>query len=305
MVSYHIWKSLAESDVGQVAGISMLRSAFFYPKKLEEDEEQKQKMIEIRNAGIYGFSHDASLIQEMHISPNAAIVDGYEILAPAIDTDKTTHWLTSLVCDKGVHLVTEEIESDLLTIEKSLCSRFNADAIINCSGLASRMLAADEMCYPLLGGLLRYINESIAVPELQHALTVSADADPEGEIIFIVPRNDKILIVGGFAEPDQWDLDHSVDSDTVHRMQERAVAFLPTLKDAQLDPEYPFAQGLRPARKGNVRLEREKRDGKSKIVHSYGHGGSGWSFSFGCAVEVAEIVEDMVAEAQGTKAGEC
>jgi hypothetical protein len=53
------------------------------------------------------------------------------------------------------------------------------------------------------------------------------------------------------------------------------VAFLPTLKDAQLDPEYPFAQGLRPARKGNVRLEREKRNGKSNIVHSYGHGGSG------------------------------
>jgi D-amino-acid oxidase len=87
-------------------------------------------------------------------------------------------------------------------------------------------------------------------------------------------------------------------------MQERAVAFLPTLKDAQLDPEYPFAQGLRPARKGNVRLEREKRNGKSNIVHSYGHGGSGWSFSFGCAVEVAKIVEGMVAEAQGRKAVE-
>jgi D-amino-acid oxidase len=195
MISYHIWKSLAESDVGQVAVISMVRSACFFPKKLEE--QQKQKMIEISNAGVYGFSHDATLIQEMHISPNAVIVHGYEILAPAIDTDKATHWLTSLVCDKGEHLVTEEIESGILTIEKSLCSRFNSDAIINCSGLASRMLAADEMCYPLRGGLLRYINDSIAVSELQHALAVSADADPEGEIIFIVPRNDKILIVGG------------------------------------------------------------------------------------------------------------
>jgi D-amino-acid oxidase len=245
MVSYHIWKSLAESDVGQVVGVSMLRSAFFFPNMLEDDMEHMQKMIEIKNVGVYGFSHDASLIQEMQISPNTAVVDGYEILAPAMDTEKATHWLTCLVRDKGAHLVTEDIESDLLIIEDTLRSRFNADAIINCSGLASRMLAA--------------------FPELQHALAVSEDADPEGEIIFIVPRNDKILIVDGFAEPDQWDLDHSVEPDIVRRVQERAVDFLATLKDAQLDLGYPFAQGLRPARKGNVRLERRRGMGSRRL----------------------------------------
>jgi D-amino-acid oxidase len=265
MVSYHIWKSLAESDVGQVVGVSMLRSAFFFPNMLEDDMEHMQKMIEIKNVGVYGFSHDASLIQEMQISPNTAVVDGYEILAPAMDTEKATHWLTCLVRDKGAHLVTEDIESDLLIIEDTLRSRFNADAIINCSGLASRMLAADEMCYPLRGGLLRYINDGTAFPELQHALAVSEDADPEGEIIFIVPRNDKILIVDGFAEPDQWDLDHSVEPDIVRRVQERAVDFLATLKDAQLDLGYPFAQGLRPARKGNVRLERRRGMGSRRL----------------------------------------
>jgi D-amino-acid oxidase len=162
-------------------------------------------------------------------------------------------------------------------------------------------LAADDTCYPLRGGLLRYINDGSSFPKLHHALAISADPDPDGEIIFIVPRNDNILIVGGFAEPEQWDLDYTIDSDIVRRMQERAVAFLPALKDAKLDSVYPFAQGLRPVRKGNVRLEKEKRDDGSSIVHCYGQGGSGWSFSFGCAVEVAGVVEGMVAKGGGTE----
>jgi D-amino-acid oxidase len=137
MVSYHIWKSLAESEFGHEFGVQMVRSAFFFPKKLAEDEEHMKKMVEIKNAGIYGFSHDASLIQEMGLNAKAAAVDAYELLVPAIGTDKATHWLTSLVKPKGAHFVTEAITTDLLTIENTLRSRFNADAIINCSGLAS------------------------------------------------------------------------------------------------------------------------------------------------------------------------
>lgn len=83
-------------------------------------------------------------------------------------------------------------------------------------------------------------------------------------------------------------------------MQARCKAFLPVLKNARLDPEYPLAQGLRPARTENIRLEREQRvsssGNKSRIVHSYGHGGSGWSLSFGCAEEVAALVDNMVME---------
>ena len=98
----------------------MVRSAFFFSKKLDEDEEHKKKMVEIKNAGIHGFSYDASLLQEMDINPKAAIVDAYDVLAPAIDTDKAAHWLTSLVRSKGAHFVTEEIPTDLPSIEKAL-----------------------------------------------------------------------------------------------------------------------------------------------------------------------------------------
>jgi D-amino-acid oxidase len=52
---------------------------------------------------------------------------------------------------------------------------------------------------------------------------------------------------------------------------------------------FPVRIGLRPSRNSGVRLEAEP-DGR--IVHYYGHGGSGVTFSWGCAEEVvARVVE--------------
>ena len=44
--------------------------------------------------------------------------------------------------------------------------------------------------------------------------------------------------------------------------------------------------GLRPFRQ-QVRLEKE-----GNIIHNYGHGGSGYTLSFGCADEVKRMVTE-------------
>ncbi|KAI8933037.1 hypothetical protein NX059_009686 [Plenodomus lindquistii] len=296
MVSYRAWQALARSDIAKEVGVKMIRSAFFFATDIKQDQKQRDKMLEIQGSGVDGFRHNPSIIQELGVNQACGAADAYELLAPAIDTDQAMHWLMALVRYKGVKFITEEIYVDLLLLEDSLRARFRADAIVNCSGLASLTLANDAKCYPLRGGLLRFINDGSTAPKIEQALSISADANDAGEIVFIVPRNDNTLVVGGFAHPDEYELNHHSTTPTVQRMRERSVAFLPVLAKMELDPVYPFAQGLRPARKGNVRLERETRRPRSSIVHSYGHGGSGWSLSFGCAAEVADIVDDIVAE---------
>jgi len=50
--------------------------------------------------------------------------------------------------------------------------------------------------------------------------------------------------------------------------------------------------GLRPFRKSGVRLERDHLSDGRTVVHNYGHGGSGFTLSWGCAEEVFELTAD-------------
>ena len=126
-------------------------------------------------------------------------------------------------------------------------------------------------------------------------------------MVFLVPRGEGILLVGGLVQPREEALDLTVSSPAVMRMRERAEAFLPALRGAELDAD-PLVQGLRPFREGGVRVEREHRERvggrRSWVVHSYGHGGSGWTLSWGCAGEVVELVGEVLREAEEVVVGD-
>lgn len=299
MVAYHAWDALAPV---QGAGVRMMPSGFFFPQPVEEDPAQLSKMLEIMMSGVKGFRRDTKLVEQRRVAPSYGAVDAYELLAPIIDTDQAMMWLMSLVHGKGAATVTETIRGDLLAQEDALRERFGADAIVNATGLAGTELAGDETCYPIRGGLIRVINDGRDFPKVESALTITADAVHDAnEIVFLVPRNDNILLVGGIAQPHEHALDLKLDTPIVQRMRRRCEEFLPCLKNARVDPAYPLAQGLRPFRSRNVRVERELRPvpgnttaRPSRIVHSYGQGGAGWSLSFGCAGDVAELLEDAL-----------
>lgn len=296
MTAYHIWDGIAAiPTLSDASGVRMMPSDFFFPDTVERDPAQQSKMTEIMASGVRGFYRGSDLIDERGIDPDYGAVDAYELMAPIIDTDKAMHWLTALVQSKGAKLVTETITRDLVDMEDSLRARFDADVIVNCTGLQGEVLAGDDTVYPIRGGLIRVINDGTDFPKVDAALTITADAaGSANEIVFLVPRNDNILLIGGIAEPHEWDLDLTLESPIIRRMRERCEKFLPGLKDAKVDPEYPFAQGLRPFRGKNVRVERELRRTGSRIVHSYGQGGAGWSLSFGCAQDVAALVDEAL-----------
>jgi glycine/D-amino acid oxidase-like deaminating enzyme len=278
---------------------------FFFPSPIEEDKSQTSKMMEIMASGVRGFRRDPTIIQERGVDEGYGAVDVYEHLAPIIDTDVCMGFLKTLVTAKGAELITRYIEGNLFDQETALRQGFSADAIINATGLGAEKLAGDETCYPIRGALLRVINNGVDVPKIDHAMNISADVDSSGEIVFLVPRNDNILLIGGIAEQHEHGLDLTLDSPSIKRMRAHCESFMPALKNARLDPEYPLAQGLRPFRQRNVRVERElrvhrttgngDRKGKvSRIVHNYGHGGAGWSLSFGCAGDVLALVEEAL-----------
>lgn len=151
-----------------------------------------------------------------------------------------------------------------------------ADAVVNCSGLASRALVGDTALQPVRGQVVRVSQVGLQTVWLDAS---AAQAEPT----YVVPRS-RDIVVGGTEEHGSWDLrPHPA---TAEAILARAIAFVPELADARV---LGHRVGLRPQRHA-VRLEREERTHASPVVHCYGHGGAGVTLSWGCAEEVASLV---------------
>ncbi|KIY71401.1 FAD dependent oxidoreductase [Cylindrobasidium torrendii FP15055 ss-10] len=302
MTSYRLFDRLLEilpPDDYIDHGVRMRMSNFFFDRLLEDmpDPGQAKKFLEIASqVDIRGVRRDPNIILEHGVDISAGIVDAYQHLAPVIDTDRYMTWLRLVVSSKGASFETRRISGDLLTQERDLLSKYNAVAIVNATGLSGVELAGDASVYPLRGALIRVVNDGKKFPKVTEALAVTHD-ETRGEdedIVFIVPRNDNTLILGGIAQPHQWALDLTLESPEIQRMRARCNQFVPGLANAEYDPEAALVQGLRPFRKSNVRVEREPRGGgTSRIIHSYGQGGAGFSLSFGCASDVLGLVQEL------------
>lgn len=74
---------------------------------------------------------------------------------------------------------------------------------------------------------------------------------------------------------------------------------LPDPDFALLRQSQPYVVGVRPHRKGGVRLELEQApletpSGRKYLIHNYGHGGGGITLSWGCAAAATELVEQAM-----------
>lgn len=102
----------------------------------------------------------------------------------------------------------------------------------------------------------------------------------EEQPFYIVPRQDA-TILGGTYEEEVWNL-HTAP-ETIQRLYQQAVGLFPQLGDSPISGSW---SGLRPYRK---RIKVEQEEG-TNIIHNYGHGGSGFTLTWGCAKEVADLM---------------
>jgi D-amino-acid oxidase len=151
-----------------------------------------------------------------------------------------------------------------------------ADVVVNCAGLGARDLVDDPSVYPVRGQVVRVSNPGLT-------MSVRDEKHPGGRA-YVHPRTED-CILGGTLEADQWGT--TADPAVGAAILERCADLVPALHDARVLEQ---VVGLRPGRP-TVRLEESEplRSG-ARVVHNYGHGGSGITLCWGCAREVTALV---------------
>ena len=188
--------------------------------------------------------------------------EGYEVQVPLIETQIFLPWLM-----RGLHKMNVLCKSKLITDLTSLTTQ--ADLVFNCTGYGSRQLCNDEMLIPVRGqvGLLSPIEN----------MHIYLDNETP---LYLVPRHDAIIVGGTYEEGEEL---LQTDKATINRLLQNAYNVFPYLQQQKVLGSWA---GIRPYR-NLVRVEREK---NSNIIHNYGHGGSGFTLSFGCAEEAINLM---------------
>lgn len=284
MRSYDIFYELAKDEE---TGVFIKDVFFFFRQMVVDNSFHLEKMTELKEK-VNGFRHDPKMIQEEGINQHIGLIDAYKHESPMVDTDTYMPWLMKRVKQLGVQVIPYEVSGKLTEIRDHLCTLFDSEYIVNCSGLGAAELA-NEYMYPLRGALVRVKNTGDILPMLDKAYCVSFDEKTrEQDIVFIVPRGKNLIVLGALAEENEYDTAVNLENyQPIRDMYDRCKEFLPQLEHAELDFSEPVRIGLRPFRKGNVRLEF---DTTHKIIHNYGHGGAGVTFSWGCAEEIADMI---------------
>jgi D-amino-acid oxidase len=220
------------------------------------------------------FDHDepdlwwASEVKGLQRLPRAQVPAGYRaalrVPVPVCDVPVHLQWLVDGLQQRGVVIERRNLSS----LDEAFTA---AKFVVNCTGLGARDLCSDQELQPVRGQVLQLTGTTVP-----HAWIDDSNEQP----CYVIPRRDSVII-GGTAQVGAEDL--APDAGDSAAILRQAVAAFPQLQDAQVIAE---RVGLRPYR-STVRLQCEHLPCDRRLVHNYGHGGSGYTLAWGCAEDVA------------------
>lgn len=218
---------------------------------------------------------------------------GCEYTAVCINTAIYLPWLVGQCLKNGV-IFKRAVLTHINEAKKLSHTGKTATIIINSTGLGSFKLGgvADKTMAPARGQTVLVRNESTPM------LILSGNDDgPTEETYLMMRAGGGGTILGGTYDVGNWE--SQPDPNIAIRIMQRIVDVRPEIADGKGVAGLSVirhAVGLRPYRKAGVRIEEEKLDADTWVVHNYGHAGWGYQGSYGCAEDVVELVEKVTKE---------
>ncbi|NJP34168.1 FAD-dependent oxidoreductase [Micromonospora thermarum] len=150
-----------------------------------------------------------------------------------------------------------------------------AAVVVNCAGMGAQGLVPDPELTPIRGQLV--VVENPGITEF-----FSEDTGLSPDLVHFYPHGETVVL-GGTAQPGDWS--REPDPNVAAAIIARCASVEPRLRNARV---IEHRVGLRPTRP-YVRVEGERLDGGT-LIHNYGHGGAGFTLSWGCAKHLLRLV---------------
>jgi D-amino-acid oxidase len=191
---------------------------------------------------------------------------GFSLRVPLMDTTIYLDYLAARFLKTGGAINANVCFEKLEDVDRKF------DLVVNCAGIGARELVPDVDLEPHRG-------QVAVVPRIK-GLSYAVVCD-DAPLMYAIPRRNDCV----FGGTNDLSSDLAADPATTDRIIAECSGVLNIEKPNVLAERV----GLRPFRKSGVRLQRDQlRDGRT-VIHNYGHGGSGFTLSWGCAREVVDL----------------
>jgi D-amino-acid oxidase len=176
------------------------------------------------------------------------------------------------------------------------------DVVVNCTGYGN--IFEDETVVAKRGHLLEVETDGLLTDRdgerFSYSYYPNADDGDTGGFVYAYPRGDCLLLGGSEQEGDEVDGEwvgeeagRNVSTDGVDvpaRIVELNAELIESKCGIDIRPRAKYGKaGYRPYRRGGIRIEKQRYDGK-EVVHNYGHGGAGVTLSWYSANRVYNLI---------------
>jgi D-amino-acid oxidase len=194
-----------------------------------------------------------------------SFASGFSLRVPLMDTTIYLDYLAARFQKAG-----GEIHANV-RFEKLEDVDTKFDLVINCAGIGARELVRDADLEPHRGQIA-------IVPKIE-GLSCAVVCD-DAPLMYAIPRANDCVFGGTNDLSDNLAADHATTS--------RIIAECSRVLNIEQPRVLAERVGLRPFRRSGVRLESDRLADGRTVIHNYGHGGAGFTLSWGCAREVLE-----------------
>jgi D-amino-acid oxidase len=199
-----------------------------------------------------------------------AFRSGFALNVPLMDTIIYLDYLARRFAEAGGEVHPNRCIARLEEIDPAF------DLVVNCTGIGARTLVLDSELEPHRGQIA-------IVPKIDLSCAIVCNDSP---LMYAIPRTRDCVLGGTNQLSDDCTADPSATAGILEECSRVLGINQPDVLGERV--------GLRPFRRSGVRIERAQlRDGRP-LIHNYGHGGSGFTFSWGCAEAVATLARPEV-----------